>query len=292
MNTYSPLRYPGGKGKLASYLSEILALNNLNGGHYVEPFAGGAAVALELLFCEKVSHIHINDIDPCVYAFWHSAVHNTEEFINRIRDAEITVDTWLSAREVKRNAMYKPLLDVGFATFFLNRTNRSGILNGGIIGGLSQTGEWKIDCRFNKDELISRIRRIGFFRSRISVCNLDASKFLKTYIKKISGKCLLYIDPPYYVKGAYLYQNHFKHHDHVNLANVVSGVKRHKWIVSYDNVTEIKKIYHRYEQEQFDINYSARDYARGTEVMIFSDDMIKPEQIYCSEKERRLIGSR
>lgn len=249
-------------------------------------------MALELLFCEKVSHIHINDIDPCVYAFWHSVVHNTEAFINLIHDTDITVDSWLLAREVKRNALSETMLDVGFATFFLNRTNRSGMLNGGIIGGLSQTGEWKIDCRFNKEELISRIRRIGFFRSRISVSNSDASKFLKEYIKKISRKCFIYIDPPYYVKGAYLYQNHFKHDDHVNLANVVSGIKRHKWIVSYDSVAEIKKIYRAYEQEQFDINYSARNYAKGTEVMVFSNALVRPEEIYCSEKERKLAGLR
>lgn len=164
MNRFSPLRYPGGKGKLAPYLSEVISLNNLEGGHYVEPFVGGAAVALQLLFSERVRHIHINDLDPCVYAFWHSVVYETDSMVARIRETKITVDSWLAAREVKRDWASHSLLDLGFSTFFLSRTNRSGILNGGIIGGLKQTGPWKIDCRFNKDDLISRIRRIGFFK--------------------------------------------------------------------------------------------------------------------------------
>jgi len=291
MNNFSPLRYPGGKGKLASYLAELLPLNGLEGAHYAEPFAGGAAVALELLFLERVHHIHINDIDPCIYAFWHSAVYNTEALIEKISKTEISVETWLAAREVKRNPMSYSTLDLGFSTFFLSRTNRSGILNGGIIGGLNQEGEWKIDCRFNKEELISRIRRIGFFRSRISVRNLDASKFLTEYIDAIRHQCFLYIDPPYYVKGAYLYENHYSHEDHAQLAKIVSGVKRHKWVVSYDNVEQIREIYRDYEQEQFDINYSARSYARGTEVMIFSKSLNRPRKIYCSAKERKALAS-
>lgn len=291
MNRFSPLRYPGGKGKLAPYISEVISSNNLESGHYVEPFAGGAAVALELLFSERVRHIHINDLDPCVYAFWHSVVNETDAMIARIRETEITVDSWLAAREVKRNAASQSLLDLGFSTFFLSRTNRSGILNGGAIGGLKQTGAWKIDCRFNKDELISRIRRIGFFKSRISICNIDASLFLSEYIREISKKCFIYIDPPYYVKGAYLYQNHYKHEDHVGLAYLVSNIDRHKWIVSYDNVEEIANIYRGFKQELFSIDYTARSYAKGSEIMVFSPGLLTPAKVYCSEKERKLLAA-
>lgn len=291
MNRFSPLRYPGGKGKLAPYLSEVVSLNGLEGGHYVEPFAGGAAVALELLFSERVRHIHINDIDPCIYAFWHSAVHDTAAMIALIRDVEITVDSWLEAREVKRNWYAHSTLDLGFATFFLSRTNRSGILNGGVIGGLKQEGAWKIDCRFNKDELISRIRRIGFYRSRISVCNIDALEFFQGYIRDVPEKCLLYIDPPYYEKGAYLYQNHYKHEDHAKLSEAVSKFSNRRWIVSYDNCPEISELYAGFEQQIFSIDYTARAYAKGTELMVFSENLQRPGKIYCSEKERKQFAA-
>jgi len=289
MNRFSPLRYPGGKGKLSAYLSEVIKLNGLEGGHYAEPFAGGAAVALDLLFSERVRHVHINDIDHCVYSFWHSAVHENEALIALIERTPVSVESWLAAREVKRNAYAHSLLEVGFSTFFLSRTNRSGILNGGIIGGLNQEGPWKIDCRFNKDDLISRIRRIGFFRSRISVNNIDAEEFLEVYINRIGAKCFIYIDPPYYVKGAYLYQNHYDHEDHSRLGKIVSQISDHSWIVSYDNVEAISTIYREFDQEIFDIDYSARNYAKGSEIMVFSRSLLRPSRVYCSEKQRRIL---
>jgi DNA adenine methylase len=199
------------------------------------------------------------------------------------------VPTWLRAREIKRSPASHSLLDVGFSTFFLNRTNRSGILRGGVIGGLQQEGAWKIACRFNKDELISRIRRIGFFRSRISLSNMDAAVFLSQRVPPVPSKCLIYIDPPYYVKGAYLYQNHYEHRDHVDLARLISKIKLHKWIVSYDNSEHVTKMYKKFEQEEFDINYSARSFAVGKEIMIFSKDLARPAKVYCSERERQKI---
>jgi len=244
-----------------------------------------------LLFSERVRHIHINDIDPCVYAFWHSAVHETDAMITLIQNAQVTIESWLAAREIKRHWNAHSTLELGFATFFLSRTNRSGILNGGVIGGLKQEGAWKIDCRFNKEELISRIRRIGFFRSRISVCNIDALDFLSDYLSEVPKNCLLYIDPPYYDKGAYLYQNHYQHADHAQLSAAVSGITNRKWIVSYDNCSEISQLYCGFDQQTFSIDYTARAYAKGTELMVFSKNLLRPEKIYCSEKERRLIAA-
>lgn len=287
MTNYSPLRYPGGKGKLASYLTEVLQRNGLEGGHYVEPFAGGAAVALDLLFSERVKHIHINDIDINVYAFWHSVVHETQAFISRILETPVNVETWLAAREIKRAPEHHTLLEIGFAAFLLNRTNRSGILNGGMIGGLEQKGEWKIDCRFNRTDLAQRVRRIGIYRSRISVTKIDAAEFLSEHIQSIKKKCLLYIDPPYYIKGASLYQNHYEHADHAELARVISTIERHRWIVSYDNAEQIKRLYAKFDQEQFSINYSARNYGKGSEVMIFDPDLKRPERVFSSQLERR-----
>lgn len=289
MANYSPLRYPGGKGKLAPYVEAILLLNGLEGAHYAEPFAGGGAVALSLLFSERVKQIHINDLDWSVYAFWKAATDHTDDLIAKIIETEVTVENWRQQREIKKDITNRDVVEVGFSTFFLNRTNRSGILNGGLIGGVLQEGEWKIDCRFNKEELIARIKRIGMYRSRINITNLDASVFLSDHLSQVSQKCLIYIDPPYYVKGAYLYQNHFSHDDHVSLAKRVKAIKHHKWFVSYDNVDEIKLIYEDCDQEDFSIGYSARNYSKGAEVMIFGPDIARPSQIYSSKAEYRAL---
>lgn len=287
MANHSPLRYPGGKGKLANYMTSILELNGLEGGHYAEPFAGGAAVALDLLFSERVKHIHINDLDWSVYAFWKAVVEYNEEFVEKVLATEVSLETWRNARDIKRSASDHSVVEAGFATFFLNRTNRSGILNGGVIGGLAQDGDWKIDCRFNKTALVDRIKRIGIFSSRISVTNQDASEFLRCLAELADPRCLVYIDPPYYVKGAYLYQNHFDHEDHVRLAKVVHDIAGPSWLVSYDNVEQIRRIYRDNEQEQFSIGYSARNYGKGSEVMIFGPGLKRPGRVYTSKADYR-----
>ncbi len=285
MANYSPLRYPGGKGKLTPYIETVLQLNCLEGQHYAEPFAGGAAVALSLLFTGKVSHIHINDLDWAVFSFWKSVIDHTEELIERIKETPVSMETWLHSREIKKTSESHSIIDAGFATFFLNRTNRSGILNGGVIGGLSQTGEWKMDCRFNKEALIDRIQLIGARKNNITVTNYDASYFLDEHMRKVSSECLIYIDPPYYVKGAYLYRNHFKHEDHVSLSCVVKTIQRHKWFVSYDNVEQVRRIYADCAQQHFNIGYSARNYEKGAEVMIFGPNLKYPEYVFTSKAE-------
>jgi DNA adenine methylase len=287
MTNYSPLRYPGGKGKIAPYVAALLQMNGLEGCHYAEPFAGGAAVALDLLFSERVKHIHINDLDWTIYAFWKAVLDHTVEFIEKIQSTPVSIETWLAARDISHNPQKYNILDVGFSTFFLNRTNRSGILNGGVIGGISQKGRWKIDCRFNKDDLTQRIKRIGMYKTRITVTNLDASDFILKYTPKIKPRSLIYIDPPYYVKGAFLYQNHFVHSDHVCLANSVRSIKRHAWFVSYDNVKQIRRIYNDFEQETFNIGYSARNYNKGEEVIIFKPGLKRPQRIFANKTELR-----
>lgn len=287
MSNFSPLRYPGGKGKLVPYIETVLKMNGLVGKHYAEPFAGGAAVALSLLFTGKVSHIHINDLDWAVFSFWKAAIDHTEELIERIKETPVSMETWLHSREVKKTSETHSIIDAGFATFFLNRTNRSGILNGGVIGGLAQSGGWKMDCRFNKDTLIERIKLIGSRKDSISVTNLEASQFLSETLNEVSSECLIYIDPPYYVKGAYLYRNHFKHEDHVALAKIVEKIERHKWFVSYDNVEQIKRIYMNHPQEEFSIGYSARNYEKGAEVMIFGPSFERPNRIFSNKTEYR-----
>lgn len=290
MSSFSPLRYPGGKGTLAPYVRELLELNSLVGGDYVEPFAGGAGVALDLLLSGYVSTIHINDIDPCIHAFWSSAIFDTERFVEQIHTVDLSVETWLEARDVKRSPSSHDEFDLGFATFLLNRTNRSGILNGGLIGGLSQEGKWKLDCRFNRADLADRIQRIGFFRSRISLSNSDANEFIVAKSTELSRRSLFYIDPPYYVKGAYLYENHYRHEDHVALAKTISDIAQ-PWLVSYDNTLQIRSLYKSMPQEVFSIGYSARNHNMGAEVMVFSLTLRKPAKVYSSLKQKKLYAA-
>lgn len=276
---YTPLRYPGGKGKLAAYVKSIIETNALEDGTYVEPYAGGAAIALELLFHEYVSHIHINDISRPVYTFWKSVLDHTEDFVRLIRNTRLTVRSWDKQKQVLAHANDHDDLELGFATFFLNRTNRSGILNGGIIGGRDQSGPWKIDARFNVPELIFRIESIAKLRGRIRLSRKDALALLSSKLNVWPEKTLIYLDPPYYAKGKDLYYDYYTHEDHEQIAEFVTEkIDQQKWIVSYDNVKEIRKMYAGYRQIVYGLSYSAKESRQGAETMFFSDGLQIPRR--------------
>lgn len=273
----TPLRYPGGKGKFAHFIKRMFEVNNLLDGHYAEPYAGGAGVALELMFHEYASVIHINDLDPAIYAFWQSVVHHTDEISKVIHDTPVTMENWHRFKAVLANPQDCSVIDLAMATFFLNRTNRSGILKAGVIGGQEQAGKWKLDVRYNKPDLIKRIELIGKYKNRIKIYNEDALGFINNIIPTLPNKSLTYLDPPYYIKGSGLYRNFYVHDDHVRIANALSAIDK-PWIVSYDNVVEIKEIYADYRQDEYFLSYTAQEKRKGSEVMIYGPNIVAPQQ--------------
>lgn len=254
---YSPLRYPGGKRRLANYVKLILLKNGLVGGDYAEIYAGGAAVALELLFSEFVKVIHINEYDRGVYAFWDSVVNNNDALCRRIMEVDVCIEEWERQRAVLVENDADPM-DLAVATFYLNRTNRSGIISRGVIGGKMQNGPWRMDARFNKADLVKRISKIGKRRSQIRVHNLDAIDFIMQTDTIMGLNSLVYLDPPYWVKGkVLLYTNGYQEDDHHLLAKHMEAYK-HKWIVSYDYVDPILELYRPFRSVAYDINYTAQ----------------------------------
>lgn len=272
----TPLRYPGGKQKLTPFIREIIELNSLKGGHYAEPYAGGAGVAMNLLVNGDVQHVHLNDSSYHIYCFWASILQFTDEFCSKLLHCVLNVKEWLFQREVLRNPNEYSSLDVGFATFYLNRTNRSGILSGGVIGGLNQTGKWKIDARFPKNELISRIKLIASKCDSISLYNLNAEDFFLKNVPSLPENSLVYIDPPYFEKSSRLYLNHYQSSDHARISDVIQRIGGVKWLVSYDGVAEILKYYSDRRKFLYELQYNASRTYKGSEVFIFSDEMVIP----------------
>lgn len=278
MEYYSPLRYPGGKGKLAPYVESVFQRNSLCDAYYVEPFAGGASVALSLLMNEYARRIYINDLDRAIFAFWHSVLNDTDALCRLIQDTPVTVRTWKRQKQIQRNKTTADVLSLGYSTFFLNRTNRSGILNGGIIGGVSQKARWKIDARYNKQELIRRIERIALYRHRIHLSNTDATEFVSAICTDLPHRTLIYFDPPYYAKGPHLYHSYFRHEDHQALSDVVRRLVGYHWLVSYDNTPEIRKMYTGFERVHYSLHYCAASSCNGREVMFFSERTKRPSK--------------
>jgi len=272
----SPLRYPGGKLKVVDYVKLLMEENDLCGGTYIEPYAGGASVALSLLLGRFASRIKINDIDSSIYAFWHSVLYETDAFCRLIADTPVNMDTWNVQREVQKRKKDEDLLSLGFSTFFLNRTNRSGILNGGVIGGKEQTGNYPIDARYNKKDLIARIELIAGYADLIELTCMDAVALIRRYKRTPAAKTFCYLDPPYYVKGQDLYLNYYRDLDHQDIAEAIKKFKG-QWIISYDAVDFISELYKDYRQKEYYLNYSVGNPSKGKEIMVYSNGLIIPE---------------
>lgn len=269
----SPLRYPGGKGKLAGFVKLLLLENDLVGCEYVEPYAGGASIALSLLFEEYASHVHINDLDPSVHAFWSAVLERPDELCERIATCEVSMDEWHRQRAVQEYP-HPDRLDLAFSTFFLNRTARSGIIRGGVIGGLEQRGKWKLDARFTRHDLIRRIRRVARFRSRVTLTGLDAAQFLSERLPAVDD-AFAYLDPPYYAKGEGLYRNFYGYEQHAEIARLIAGADV-PWLVSYDAHEEVEALYSGWPTIRYDLSYSAQDRYRGQEVMFVNPSLRLP----------------
>ena len=268
---YSPLRYPGGKNRLAPFIAKICVDNSIN-GHYIEPYSGGAAVALFLLFEGFVNQITINDNDRSIYAFWHSVLNNTDIFCKMIADTPVTIEEWKKQKEIQRNKNNVDLLELGYSTFFLNRTNRSGVIKGGVIGGYEQLGNYKLDCRFNKKNLIGRIEQIAKQRNRILLYDEDALDLVDHILANYPNRdnLLFYFDPPYYVKGQSLYMNYYQKKHHEIVSEKIKSLQNVNWIVSYDDADEIKNLYCDCKMIDYTINYSTSTYRKGKELIYFS----------------------
>lgn len=272
----SPLRYPGGKNKLAAFIAKICCDNGID-GHYVEPYAGGASVALFLLLEGFVRHITINDKDRSIYAFWYSVLNYENDLCRMIEETPITIEEWRRQKNIQRNKDSVELLELGFSTLFLNRTNRSGIITAGPIGGVEQNGDYKLDCRFNKAEIVRRIKKIACRRSDISLFNIDALLLIELVEReKLDNNVIFYFDPPYYHKADSLYLNFYNYKNHKEVSERILNIQGINWIVSYDNVHEIRKLYGTSLKKEYSFKHTAYEQREGKEILYFSKNLQIP----------------
>ncbi len=266
--TLSPLRYPGGKAALAGLFADLIGELDITDACYVEPYAGGAGAGIALLRQGLVKRLVINDFDSAVYAFWRSVTEQTDDFTRLIVDTPLNIDEWKRQREIYRAGKTDDHLALGFSFFYLNRTNRSGVLRGGVIGGLAQQGNYKIDARFNREKLADRVSEIGLLADAITVTDLDGRTVIREYGS--DPTTFMYIDPPYVRAGSQLYLNAFDARDHEALARTVQRMDGAHWVMTYDVSPLIENLYADYFQSRYELNYSARHPGFTDELMIAS----------------------
>lgn len=272
--TPSPLRYPGGKYAIIGLVEEIVR-QNWQGPlqAYCEPYAGGGGLALGMLQRGLAQHIYLNDVDRAIWAFWHAVLHETEALIALIEQTEVTLEAWHRQRAVQERKEQVDPLTLGFSTLFLNRTNRSGVIEkAGVIGGWKQAGKYKLDCRFNKPTLIAKIRAIAALKDRIHLSQLDAADFIRQVDEWGSGDTLLMLDPPYYGKGAELYTSFYRHEDHAHIRDIMASCGT-PWIMTYDDVEPVRALYARFNCHTYRLNYTAQVKRKAQELLILSDSL-------------------
>lgn len=273
---YSPLRYPGGKSKIAPLIRLIIEKLERPGVTYIEPFAGGAGVALSLLLDGGVNQVVINDYDKAIYSFWRALKENPQMLVELIQNTPLTIEEWYRQKEIYSTQNKRYSIELGFSAFYLNRTNRSGILSAGPIGGYDQTGNYGMGARFNRVALVQRVQNIATHRNQILVYNKDIHSFIEGVIPRYQDNAFVYFDPPYYINGQRLYKNSFLPSDHINIANsIVNGVNC-PWIITYDDVPELKTIYAAFPKKCYTLNYSAANKGSGSELIIFKSEQLVP----------------
>lgn len=276
--TESILRYPGGKSQLYAVVKALIELNSFGGHAYVEPFAGGAGLALKLLYNKVVPKIVINDFDPAIYAVWYACLYQPNELEELIRTTPLTVSEWDRQKAIYLAPDEHSTLELGFATLYLNRTNRSGIIEGGVLGKRDQSGTYKMSARFNRSTLCAKVSRIASYKDKILLLNLDAKVLLTDLDNIIGGPIFLNIDPPYVKKGSELYRSSFLEEDHSALSHIIS-LCTYPWIVTYDVCDLVQKLYGEYRCSKIDVRYSANIKCNANEYMFFSNDLRLPSDI-------------
>lgn len=231
-----------------------------------------------LLVTGQVQKLVLNDLDPAIFAFWRTLKNEPDYLVRQIGRARLDVEEWRKQKKIYAAADERDERKLGFATFYLNRTNRSGVLNGGPIGGLDQTGHYKIDARFNREALVERVRIISLYADQIEVLSEDGASVIRRYAPK--AKTFIYADPPYFEKAGSLYLNHFAAADHEVLARVLNAQSARNWVLTYDNVSQVEELYSERRRRIFGLNYSAHRVVKAKEVMVLSDTIREPDNLW------------
>ena len=231
----SPLRYPGGKGKM---LKQLEPLFPDRADTMIEPFAGGASASLAMLFAGRADRIILNDLDPGVYAFWNAVLESTNELLDAVKGINGTREEFLKAKEILSVPDGHAEVELAAAFLLANQLAFSGITKAGIAGDYQR--------RWNYKKVADRIQKIAAYKDRITVMNKDALEVIEEYYWDKNN--FLFVDPPYILQGKRLYREWYEADDHMKLADLIRDLTLSypgcaKIIVTYDACKETEELY-------------------------------------------------
>ena len=274
----TPLRYPGGKTWLLGYVRKFIEFHKLESLTVIEPYAGSASISIGLLNNNIVDRAYLCEKDPLIVAFWNAILKHNDELVESLRLLEVSLDTWHSFKKyLSREAAEKfNIQDLALAFLFYNRANFSGIINAGPLGGKKQISQYKIDCRFNKERLVKKIKKLGEFTDRIQVVLGDGVQFMKSTLSSSDiDNLFFYVDPPYYNAGKVLYRHYFTEKDHTDLSDFLKSLDS-PWLLSYDDSEIIKSLYRANTTSPVYTDYQSGHFKKGVKELLISNRLIPP----------------
>lgn len=277
----SPLRYPGGKARMAQFLGELFAqqVSVMDVEVWIEPFAGGAGAGLALLEARAVPEVWLTEKNPAIAALWRAVLDDHEQLAARVEAAVPDMALYDWAREQVAAAGECAEDELAFAALVLNRCSRSGMVHpsAGPIGGKSQTGRWTIASRWNGPGLAERITHLQTLSGRIRFTEGDAIRALAGLVDcGFEDEVLAFVDPPYIREGNRLYANGMAAADHQRLADVLNASSA-RWLLTYDDEpVVVDELYPDRRVLAYQISNTANQARIATEYAVLSDHLALP----------------
>ena len=273
----TPLRYPGGKTWLLDYVKAFARFHKLSSTTIVEPYGGSASISVGLIRSQLVTDATVCERDPLIVAFWNVAIHRNEELIEYLSSLEINMETWYGLRrylDLEKTNLQNELEAAG-AFLFFNRTNYSGIIKGGPLGGKKQLSKYKLNCRFNKGRIADKIRSLKALEDKLKIIQIDGLEYMKNHALQSPDNVFFYVDPPYYGAGKDLYRFYFTDFDHQQLSAFLTGTEI-PWLLSYDDAEFIRNLYQKKSNLPVYTDYQSGHLRRGVKELLISNYVIPP----------------
>lgn len=263
----SPFRYPGGKTWLVSLMCQWLDSMKLKPAEFIEPFAGGGIVGLNVAFRRLAEHVTLVELDEEVAAVWQTIIYgDAKRLTDRIATFDLTLDS--IKKELSENP--RSLEEKAFQTILRNRVNRGGILAPGA--GMLRYGEngKGIKSRWYPETLNKRILRVAKMREHITFIKGDGLEVLRRSANR--ADVVFFIDPPYTAGSKQAGRRLYTHHelDHEELFRVTSTLAG-DFLMTYSDAERVRELAQQHNFDTQEIAMKSNHHVKMTELLIGRD---------------------
>ena len=236
----SPLRYPGGKSRVAKLLCQYIPPHT----EYREPFVGGGAI---FFYKPKVEKNWINDLHPGLYALWRTLRDHFPEFADLCKaqdttDLRATFDYWINRFDLMKAEGNAQLVERAVQYYFINRT----VWTGRVVFDPARRSRLYFSNPEGWGKLEKKLRHLRACAEKLRGVRITCKPFEKC-LGGATPETFIYADPPYYrdsldTPTSRLYEGHFAIEQHESLRDLLANCPA-RVMISYDDRPEVRRLY-------------------------------------------------